>query len=98
MARAQRDGELREIVVPGPALRDVRHDGLQVVGIAREVHVAKRQEVGGARLGRLGKAMQGAAVRADLVVRHHNQRLVWQAVRHRRQIRVSSDLPIQVCD
>ncbi len=45
VALAKLERQLREIVVPGPAFRDIRHDGLQVVRIAHKIHVAHGKEV-----------------------------------------------------
>ena len=65
VALAQMEGQLGEIAVPLPALRDVRHDRLKIVGETNQVHMAHRQEIGGAGLGGVRQHVEGAAIFAD---------------------------------
>ncbi len=95
VALAQEEGQLGEIVVPLPALGDVRHDGLQIVRVAHEVDVPDRQEVRGAGLGGIRQHIELPAILADRVVRHHDQRLFRNPLGQRRQVRVALDLGIQ---
>ena len=98
VALAQGEGEHGEVVVPLPALRDVGHDGREVVGHAHQVHVAHRQEVRRARLGRVRQHVQHPAVAADPVVGRHDQRLFGEALGHRRKFRVAGDAPVHLGD
>ena len=98
VALAQVEGQLGVVVIPFPALRHVRHDGAEVVGVAHQVHVAHGQEVGSPRFGGVGENVQGAAVTADLLIGHSDQRLLRQALGERQQRRVAHDLRVEIGD
>ena len=95
---AQEEGELGEVLVPLPVLRHVRHDGLEVVGHAHQIHVTHRQEVRRAGLGRVRQDVQRPSVAADLPVRSGHQRLFRQPLGERWQGRVPGDAPVQLGD
>ena len=98
MALAQEERELGVVIVPLPVLRHVRHDGLEVVGHAHQIHVSHREQVRGTRLGRVRQHVQHTTVPADLLVGGHDQRLLGQTFGKRRQIRVPGDAAIQLGD
>ena len=95
MALAKMEGQLREVVIPLPALGNVRHDCLQIIRETDEVHMANGQEVGCAGFGRVRQHVEGAAIFANTVVRHDHKRLGRNTVGKWRQIRIALDLGIQ---
>ena len=95
VALAQMEGQLGEIAVPLPALRNVRNDRLKIIGETDQVHVTHRQEVGGAGLGSIRQDVKRAAIFADRVIRNHDKRLGRHPVGKCRQVRVALDLGVQ---
>ena len=96
VAGAQVEGQLGEILVPLVSAGDVGHDGHEVIRKAHEVHVAQRQHVGGARLGRVRHAVERATILADGFIGQNHQRFGGQAVFHARQFsRVTLDARVE---
>ena len=72
VALAKMEGQLREVVIPLPALGDVRHDSLKIIRKTHKVHVTNGQEVRCASFGRVRQHVEGAAIFANAVIRHDN--------------------------
>ena len=98
VAFAQGDGQFGVIVVPGPGLGDVRHHGLQVVGVADEIDMANRQQVGGSGFSALGQAGDDAAIGADGVVRRNHKRLGRQTLGHGGEVAIAQNALVEVAD
>ena len=98
VALAQIEGQLGEIVVPFPGLGNVRHDGLQVIRIAHQVHVAHRKEVRRSRLRGVRQHIQRAAILTDAGIGHDDQGLFRQTLGQGWQIAIALDLGVQRLD
>ena len=95
---AQREGQLRIVVVPGPGFRHVGHDRLEIVRIPHKIDMPHRQEIGCARFGAARGPGQHAAILTDGRVGGHDKRLFGQAFGQRRQVRVPGDARIEIGD
>ena len=76
VALAQLEGDRLVVVVPLPGARDVRNDGLEIVGDAHQHGLAPAQDIGGAGGRRARRALDGAAIGAARLVGQHDQRLL----------------------
>ena len=88
VALAQMEGDFGIIVVPLPARSDVGHDGRHVVRVADHVDLAPGENLGGAGFIGARHTTQRAAVFAAVVIRQHDERILGQPLRHRRQFAV----------